>query len=40
MPVNLVDCPVDDVRVEMAVEIVFEDINDEITMPRFRPIGG
>lgn len=39
MPVNLVDCPVDNVYVEMAVEIVYEDINDEITMPRFRPIG-
>lgn len=33
---NLVDCPVDEIRIGMAVEVVFETMNDTITLPKFR----
>ena len=36
MPSNVVDCPPDDVHVGMAVEVVFDRVTDEITIPRFR----
>ncbi len=35
---NIVGCPVEDVRIGMAVEAVYEDVNDEITLVRFRPL--
>ena len=28
------------VRCEMQVEIVFDDVDDDFTLPRFRPVGG
>jgi uncharacterized OB-fold protein len=34
---NLVDCPVGAVRVGIPVEVVFEDVTPEVTLPRFRP---
>lgn len=34
---NLIDCPVDRIRIGMPVEVVFDRINDEVTLPRFRP---
>jgi uncharacterized OB-fold protein len=34
---NVVDCPPDDVRIGMAVEVVFEDLAD-YTLPKFRPV--
>jgi uncharacterized OB-fold protein len=34
---NLVDCPVRDVRVGMPVEVVFDDVTPEVTLPKFRP---
>ena len=34
---NIVDCDVDEVRVGMAVEAVFEDVSDAITLIKFRP---
>ena len=34
---NLVDCPVHDVAVGMPVEVVFEDVTPEVTLPKFRP---
>lgn len=36
VPSNVVDCPPDEVRVGMAVEVVFEPVTDEVTIPRFR----
>lgn len=38
---NLVDIEPDpeQIRVGMPVEVVFEDVTDEITMPKFRPAG-
>ena len=40
MMTNLVDIEPDPefVRCEMAVEIVFDDVDDDFTLPRFRPI--
>lgn len=37
MLTNIVGCPVDEVKIGMAVEVVFEDANDEIAIPRFKP---
>ncbi|MBI4300933.1 MAG: Zn-ribbon domain-containing OB-fold protein [Chloroflexi bacterium] len=34
---NVVDIPADDVKIGMPVEVVFEDVNDEVAMPRFKP---
>ena len=35
VPSNVVDCSPDDVRVGMAVRVVFERVDDEIAIPRF-----
>jgi len=37
MTSNLVDCPVDQIRIGMPVEVVFERVSDAITLPKFRP---
>lgn len=34
---NIVDCPNDQLRIGMALEVTFEDITDEITLPKFKP---
>jgi len=34
---NLVDCPLDRIRIGMPVEVVFEDVTAEVTLPKFRP---
>jgi uncharacterized OB-fold protein len=36
---NLVDVPNDQIRVGMPVEVVFDDVTPEVTLPRFRPAG-
>lgn len=40
VPSNLVDCPPGDVAVGMPVEVVWERVSDEITLPRFRVTTG
>ena len=35
----IVECPVEDVRIGMPVEVVFDDVDDEIAIPHFRPRG-
>jgi uncharacterized OB-fold protein len=37
---NVVGCAPEDVRCGMAVEVVFDDVTPEITLPRFRPAAG
>jgi uncharacterized OB-fold protein len=37
-PSNVVDCPPDDVHVGMRVEVTWDAISEEITIPRFRRI--
>lgn len=37
---NLRDAQPDRVHVGMPVEVIFEDLNDAITLPQFRPVDG
>ena len=37
MLTNIVGCPVDSVRIGMPVEVTFDDVNEEIAIPRFKP---
>ena len=39
MMTNVVGIDPQDVRVDMAVEVVFEDISPDISLPKFRPTG-
>lgn len=34
---NVVDCGLDDIRIGLPVEIVFDDVTEEITLPKFKP---
>ena len=38
MHTNLVECDPHEVHIGMEVEVVFNDITDEITLPYFRPV--
>tara|TARA_B100000378_G_scaffold84724_3_gene66717 strand:+ start:4474 stop:4725 length:252 start_codon:yes stop_codon:yes gene_type:complete len=35
---NLVDCDPDEIEIGMAVEVVFEEVNAEITLPKFKKV--
>jgi len=35
---NIIEIAPGDVRVDMPVEVVFEDVTDDVTLPKFRPI--
>ncbi|HVM96137.1 MAG TPA: Zn-ribbon domain-containing OB-fold protein [Candidatus Acidoferrales bacterium] len=35
---HIVECANDQIRIGMPVEVVFERINDEVTLPKFKPI--
>jgi uncharacterized protein len=35
---NVIGCNNEDLHIGMPVEVVFEDINEEITLPKFRPV--
>lgn len=34
---NLIDCDPADIRCDMPVEVVFDDVTPEVTLPKFRP---
>ena len=36
---NIVGCSDDDIRVGMPVQVVFDDVSDEVTLPKFTPVG-
>ena len=36
---TVVDCPPDDLRIGMLVEVVFEDVIQDVTLPKFKPAG-
>ncbi len=36
---NILDCPIQELRVDLPVEVVFEKVNDEVTLPKFKPVG-
>ena len=35
---NVVDCDPNNVVCDMPVEVTFEDLNDEFTLPKFKPV--
>ncbi|RLQ21083.1 DNA-binding protein [Seongchinamella sediminis] len=37
---NMVDCPPDELEIDMPVEVVYEAVTDEVTLPRFRRVTG
>jgi len=37
---NLLDCKLEDIKVGMPVEVVFDDVTDDITLPKFWPLMG
>lgn len=39
MMTNIVNCPPEDVAIGMDVEVVFEDVTGEITLPKWQPAG-
>ncbi|HMA81894.1 MAG TPA: Zn-ribbon domain-containing OB-fold protein [Candidatus Binatia bacterium] len=34
---NVIGCPIEQVRIDMPVEVVFQDSGDGITLPKFKP---
>ncbi len=38
MASNIIDCDPDAVTADMAVEVVFEAVTNDITLPKFRPV--
>jgi hypothetical protein len=34
---NIVDCPLEEVKVGMPVSVVFDDVTPEVSLPKFRP---
>lgn len=36
---NIVDCPLDQIRIGMPVTVVWDDVTPEVTLPKFRPVG-
>jgi uncharacterized OB-fold protein len=38
MMTNIVDCDPHDVKVGMEVEVVFDVVTDEVTLPKFKPV--
>lgn len=38
MLTNVVGCKPDEVKIGMPVEVTFENVNDEIAIPRFKPV--
>ncbi len=38
MYAQLTDCPPEDLRIGLRVEVYFEDISDEAAIPKFRPV--
>ena len=37
MLAGLIDCKLEDIRIGMPVEVVFDDVTEEVTLPKFRP---
>ena len=38
MLTNVVGCKPDEVKIGMAVEVTFEDVNEDLAIPRFKPV--
>jgi len=37
MITNLVNCRIEDIKMGMPVEVVFDDVTEEVSLPKFRP---
>jgi uncharacterized OB-fold protein len=35
---NIVDCKNEDIHIDMPVEVIYEVVTEEVTLPKFRPI--
>jgi uncharacterized OB-fold protein len=35
---NIVDCKPEDIKIGMKVEVTFDDVTDQITLPKFKPV--
>ncbi|MDP2727573.1 MAG: Zn-ribbon domain-containing OB-fold protein [Dehalococcoidia bacterium] len=35
---NVVQCPPENVKIGMPVQVVFDDVTEEITLPKFKPV--
>jgi len=35
---NITDCPLEDIRIDMPVEVYFDDVTGDISLPKFRPV--
>ncbi len=35
---NIIGCPLDKIKCDMEVEVVFDAVNEEITLPKFKPV--
>ncbi len=35
---NIVDCPNEDIKIGLPVEVTFDDVTPEVTLPKFRPV--
>lgn len=35
---NIIDCKPEDCKIDMPVEVVFADVTEDITLPKFRPV--
>ena len=38
MMTNIVDCPHDEVSIGMDVEVVFENVTEDVSLPKWRPV--
>lgn len=38
MPTNIVDCDPKRIEADMPVEVVFDDVTEAVTLPKFRPV--
>lgn len=36
---NIVGCKLEDIHIGMQVEVAFEDVTQEVALPKFRPVG-
>ena len=39
MESNITDCDLEDIRIDMPVEVYFDDVTDEVSLPKFKPAG-
>ena len=38
MESNIVGCDIEDITIDMPVEVVFDDVTDKISLPKFKPV--